>query len=152
MLHIKVVSSQATGRKEALKRLSRSITRRFAGIAGVIGASPVPVADITILVPLQLLLSAVIGGLSCRAFSRETAVEFFTASGFQVGAGWGLRLLAQQLVKLFPVVGPGIAGAIAAAGTYGIGRAAEAYFFTKEVVPPEKFVGEWKPEAKDEAQ
>ena len=126
---------QATRRKEQLRRLSQSITRRFASIAFGIGLSPVPVTDIIILSPLQLLLTAFIGGLSCRSFSRQTAMEFFTAAGLEIPVGIGLRLLAQQLTKLVPLVGSLVSGAIAASGTYAIGKAAEVYFFTGEVVP-----------------
>ena len=53
-------------------------------------------------------------------------------------AGLGLRLAAQQLVKLIPIpfLAQGVSGAIAGGGTFAIGRSAEAYFFSGEVKPP----------------
>jgi uncharacterized protein (DUF697 family)/predicted GTPase len=134
---------QATKNKALLRRLSRSITQRFAMIAGGIGSSPIPISDIIVLTPLQLLLTAIIGGLSCRSLSVETAKEFFAAAGIAVGAGWTVRLLAQQIVKLIPIGGAVLSGAIAAAGTYGMGKSAEVYFFNGELLPPKGFTDEW---------
>ena len=136
---------QAQRRKEQLRKICRShITNRFAKIAGVIGTSPVPISDIAVLAPLQLLMIAMIGGFSCREFSTETAEEFLTASSTTLAAGVGLREVARQLVKLVPGAGMVISGAIAAAGTYAIGRAAEAYFFSGEIRKPEEFKNEWE--------
>lgn len=72
---------QAQRRKEQLRKLASSIINRFATIAGGIGASPVPISDILLITPLQLMLIAIIGGLSCREFNKETAYEFFAAAG-----------------------------------------------------------------------
>lgn len=135
---------QAQKRKKELRKLSSSLINRFATITGGIGASPMPIGDIFLITPLQLLLIALIGGLSCREFNKETAYEFLTALGLNVGVAYGLRTIAQQLLKLIP--GPGWAGsgAIAAAGTYAIGKSAEAYFFCGELKKPEEFKNEWE--------
>jgi uncharacterized protein (DUF697 family)/predicted GTPase len=136
---------QAQRRKELLRKLSSGLIWRFSGIAAGIGAAPVPVSDMLILSPLQLVMLAIVGGISCRSFSRQTAVEFLTASGVSFGVGYALRTVAQQLVKAVPYAGPGISGAIAGAGTYAIGKSAETYFFTGVVRRPEEFRGDWKP-------
>lgn len=136
--------TQAIKRKTQLKRLSHSLTKRFSTIAGTIGSSPIPVSDIAILTPLQLLLIIVIGGLSCRSFEKSTAIEFFSACGINVGAAIGLKVAAQQLVKLIPLAGPVISGIIAGGSTYGLGRAAELYFFDGESKKPESFEKEWE--------
>jgi len=130
---------QALRRKELLRKLSDSIIKRFALIAFGIGAIPIPISDIIILTPLQLIMIAIIGGLSCRKFSTETAAEFLSASGVAIGAGFGLRYLARQLVKLIPGLGWAVSGAIAATGTYAIGKSAEAYFFYGEIKKPQEF-------------
>lgn len=135
---------QAQKRKDQLKKLSSSLIYRFATISGGIGASPIPISDIIVLTPLQLLLISIIGGLSCREFSKDTAGEFFAAAGLNLGAAVGLRFAAQQLLKLIPVVGWAGAGAMAAAGTYSIGKSAEAYFFSGEIKKPEEFINEWR--------
>ena len=98
---------QAQKRKEQLKRLSTSLIKRFAAIASGMGASPIPMSDMAILTPLQLMMITIIGGLSCREFSRETAREFFSAAGLNVAVGYGFRLLAQQLLKMIPFLGLG---------------------------------------------
>src|SRR5262249_7836772 len=54
---------QAQRRKELLRKLAASLIWRFAGIAGTVGAAPVPVADFLILTPLQLVMIALVGGI-----------------------------------------------------------------------------------------
>jgi uncharacterized protein (DUF697 family)/predicted GTPase len=136
---------QAQRRKELLRKMAADLVRRFAGIAGTVGMAPLPVADILILTPLQLAMIALVGGISCRTVSRETAAEFLTASGVAVGAGFALRTLAQQVVKAVPFAGAALSGAIAGAGTYALGKSAETYFFSGVIRRPEEFQGEWQP-------
>jgi predicted GTPase len=143
---------QAQRRKKLLRDISSSLIKRFSAIAALVGATPIPISDIIILTPLQLLLIALIGGLSCRALSKETASEFLAASGITLGAGIGFRYLAQQLVKLFPGVGWFISGGIAATGTYMIGKSAEAYFFSDEIKKPEEFKDEANKEFSEESK
>lgn len=135
--------AQAQQRKGSLQRVSSSIIRRFSGIGAGIGIAPIPIADIAVLTPLQLLLVALVGGLSCRPFSLDSVSEFVAASGVNVGAAFGARQLARQLVKLVPGVGLPASAAIAGATTFGIGKSAEAYFFHGEVRKPATFVREW---------
>ena len=45
------------------------------------------------------------------------------------------RPINQQLVKLVPLAGVAISGAIAGAGTYAIGKSAETYFFSGVIRP-----------------
>jgi uncharacterized protein (DUF697 family) len=130
-------------------RLAHSQTLRFAGIAAGVGATPIPVADILVLMPLQILLVAIIAGLSCRELSWKTGAEFLSAAGVNLSAGFALREVARALVKFIPVAGEVISGAIAGAGTYGIGKAAELYFFTGAKRSPKDFQNEWKAEQAD---
>ena len=130
---------QAQKRKELLKKISSSLIKKFSAIASGIGAIPIPISDIFVLAPLQILLIAIIGGLSCKPVSKETASEYLTASGLSIGMGMGLRAVARQLVKLIPIAGSVISGGIAYTGTYMIGKAAEAYFFEGEIKKPEDF-------------
>ena len=139
---------QAQKRKNLLKKLSSSLIKRFSTIAASIGATPIPISDIFILTPLQILLIAIIGGLSCRTVSKETIGEFLTAAGINIGGGLLLRNIARQLVKFIPGVGSVISSGIAYVGTYTIGKAAEAYFFEGIVKKPEDF----KKEAEEERE
>lgn len=124
---------QAQQRKELLRQFSTSITKRFSTIAGGIGMAPFPIADIAVLTPLQLLMVALIAGLSCRPFSVNSVAEFTAATGVTIGTAIGVRELARQLVKFVPIVGLPVSGAIAGATTLGIGKSAEAYFFQGEI-------------------
>ena len=125
--------------------MAEGIINKFATIAGSIGLAPVPIADILILTPLQLLLIAIIGGLSCEELSLGTARKFLAACGLATGAGVALRLVAQQLLKLVPFLGTACSGAVAASGTFAIGKSAEAYFFSGEIRKPEEFKDTYKP-------
>ena len=137
-------------RKNLLKKVSSSLIKRFSAIAAGIGAVSIPISDIFILTPLQILLIAIIGGLSCRPVSEETVAEYLTASGITLGAGVGFRAIARQLVKLIPIpiAGSVISAVIAYVGTYTIGKAAEAYFFEGVVKKPEDFKKEAEEESK----
>lgn len=135
---------QALHRKEMLRQMSSDLIRRFALIAGGIGATPIPIADIAVLTPLQLLLIAIIGGLSCRDLSMATATEYAAASGVTIGGAFALRQVFRQIIKLFGPVGDAVSGMMAATGTYALGKSAEAYFFGGEVRKPEEFAKEYE--------
>lgn len=135
---------QALRRKEQLRRISSSLIKRFAVIASGVGASPAPLSDFIVLTPLQILMIAMIGGLSCRPVSRETAYEYLSAIGVNLAAAGGVRFVTQQLLKFIPFGGWAAAGSIAGASTYGLGKAAETYFFAGELKKPEEFQGSWK--------
>ena len=130
---------QAQQRKEFLRRLSDSVIKRFAGIATAVGSSPIPVADIAVLTPLQLMMIAVIAGLSCQQLSVGSATQYLTAAGINLGGAVGMRTVAQQLIKLIPGAGSVLSGGIAGAGTYALGKSAQAYFFSGEIKKPEEF-------------
>nr|WP_255551611.1 GTPase [Sporosarcina sp. E16_8] len=130
---------QAQKRSIPLKKLSSDLIKRFSTIAGGVGSTPIPIADIALLVPIQMLMISVIGALSGRTATKETALEYLAAAGINVGAGFGLREVARQAAKLIPVGGFAVSGSIAAASTWGIGKSAEAYFFNNEIKSPESF-------------
>src|SRR5439155_286975 len=71
---------QALRRKENLRQMATALTRRFAMIAFGIGATPIPVGDVFLLAPLQMLLVAVIAGLSCRRPTLAVAKEYAAAA------------------------------------------------------------------------
>lgn len=127
---------QATKNKEQLRKVSSSIIKRFATIAGGVGASPIP-ADIIILTPLQMLMVGIIAALSGKNVSKDTITEYLAAAGANVGLGYGLREGARQLTKLIPGVGMGVAAGVASFGTYAIGKSAETYFFYEKMVKPQ---------------
>ncbi len=135
---------QAQRRKEQLRRISSELIKRFAIIASGIGASPISFSDFIVLTPLQLLMISIIGGLSCRPVSKETAYEYLSAAGVNILAASGIRYVANQLIKLIPFAGWAAAGSIAGSSTYALGKAAEAYFFMGTHAKPTDFQVEWK--------
>jgi len=141
--------SQAIKRKHLLQKISNSLIKRFTTLAGSIGANPLPVGDIFILTPLQILLIVIIAGLSCRDINKsnyeKVITEFSTATSIVVGGGMALRELARWILDATGVgipVAALISGAIAGAGTYSIGKLAEAYFFYNEIKNPKELYNE----------
>lgn len=135
---------QAQRRKEQLRKISSGLIKRFAVIASGIGASPVAFSDFLVLTPLQLLMLAIIGGLSCRPVSKETAYEYLSAAGVNILAASGVRYVANQIIKLIPFAGWAAAGSIAGSSTYALGKAAEAYFFSGKEAHPSEYKLDWK--------
>lgn len=140
---------QAQGRKDQLRELSDKVINLFSTVAGGIALSPIPIADTLILTPLQLLMISIIGGLSCKEFSKETAFEYLAAAGINLGAAMGLRTIAQQVSKLVPGIGSLSSSAIAASGTFAIGKSAEAYFFGGEIKSLKEYQKEYKEKEKE---
>ena len=99
-------------------------TNRAAALSGLAGVEPVPLLDIPFqaLIQMRLVLriAAAYGMPVGDRYSRELIVTL-------VGSA-GLRVVAQQLTKVVPVLGWAASGALAAAGTWAIGRVAQAYF------------------------
>jgi len=105
-----------------------SVINACVTLCTAIGTEPIPLADFPILTSLQVSMVAAIIYISGKKVSRKMAVEFIAAIGANVGTGLLLREGARALLKLFPVWGNAISGAIAGAGTYAVGRSAAAYF------------------------
>lgn len=135
---------QALRRREKLRKISSSIIKRFAVIASGVGASPIPLSDVFVITPLQILMLAIIGGLSCRPVSRETASEYLSAIGLNLLTAGGTRYIAQQLAKFIPFAGWAASSTLAGSSTYALGKAAEAYFFSGEVHKPDSFRKEFE--------
>ncbi|MEI0738989.1 DUF697 domain-containing protein [Paenibacillus sp. JTLBN-2024] len=114
--------------KSVQKKVARRIGTSVAGITGAIGASPIPVADLPIVTGLQMAMITSIALIGGKKIDKKGVIEFFGALGLNVAAGFVLRQVARQLLKIIPVAGNVISGAIASAGTYALCEAAIAYF------------------------
>ena len=118
--------------EEIISDLAKHIVDIFAGVAGTVALTPIPVADLYVLLALQSAMVAIIAILSGREANIETAKEFILSLGGVGGAGLGFRLLAQQSSKLlnglFPGAGSVISTTVAASGTKAIGAAAISYY------------------------
>ena len=118
--------------EELVRRLSNHLTNIFAGISATVAVTPIPIADMYVLVVLQGILVTLIASLSGRDISLETAIEFIVGLGGVAGAGQIFRFIAQQTSKLlnglFPGAGSAVSSAVAFAGTESIGKTAIAYY------------------------
>jgi uncharacterized protein (DUF697 family) len=116
------------GSKEVQKELANRLVRAVTTMSAAVGAQPIPLADFPILTTLQFMMVTGVMHISGRELSLKAAGEFLGALGMNIGVGMVFREGARAAVKLLPGWGNAISGGVAAAGTYGIGRAASSYF------------------------
>jgi uncharacterized protein (DUF697 family) len=112
----------------AQREVASSLTKAASTLAGIIGAQPIPLADLPILTSLQIALIAGIAYTSGKPLTPRLALEFTAAAGFNVGAAAVFRTGTRLATKLLPGWGNAIAGAVAAGGTYAVAQAAVAFF------------------------
>ena len=120
--------ARLSGNRALQKQIAQVVIKSITAICAAVGAQPIPLADFPIITSLQAAMVASIMHVSGREMSAKLAAEFIAALGANIGTGLVLRESARAAVKLVPVWGNAISGAVAAAGTYAIGRAAVAYF------------------------
>jgi uncharacterized protein (DUF697 family) len=90
----------------------------------VVGVLPIPGADMPAITANQGRMVLGIAAVYGEEISLDRARELAGV----LAAGFGLRALARQVVKLVPVAGWAASGAIGYAGTLAMGRAAVLYF------------------------
>ena len=100
------------------------IIRKNARQNAVIGLLPVPGADMPVITANQ---GRMVLGIAA-AYGEELSFERARELAGVLAAGFGLRALARQVLKLVPVGGWVAAAAVGYAGTLAMGRAAILYF------------------------
>jgi len=120
--------ARLSGNRALQKEIAQIVIKSVTAISAAVGAQPIPLADFPILTSLQAGMVASIMHISGREMSPKLAGEFLAAVGANVGAGLVLREGARAAVKLLPFWGNAISGAVAATGSYAVGRAATGYF------------------------
>lgn len=118
--------------KSVQKKISRRIGNSIVVITGAVGSNPIPGADLPIITGLQTTMVTSIALISGRKFDKKAIIEFFSALGVNVATGFVLRQAARQLLKIIPVAGSVISGAIASAGTLALCESAILYFIDGE--------------------
>lgn len=102
-----------------------ALIRTFAKKNGIISAAIfVPGVDMPLLTINQIRLVLRLALAHGQELDRERALELLPV----VGAGFGLRTIARQLLDFVPIAGWAVKGAIAYTGTRAIGTAAAKYF------------------------
>ncbi|MBO0796504.1 MAG: GTP-binding protein, partial [Ktedonobacteraceae bacterium] len=111
-------------RREAAQRIIRNSTL----LALAIGLEPIPFIDIPLLLGTQVRLVLRLAALYGEPLSTEDAMLHARKLIATMAGGISLRLLAEQAAKLVPFGGDFVAGAIAGAATWSIGRVAMEYY------------------------
>jgi uncharacterized protein (DUF697 family) len=131
----KLEMARLSGVKEVQRQLAQVVVKSVSAISGAIGAEPIPLADFPVLTSLQAGMVAGIMYISGRDLSPKLGAEFIAALGMNIGVGLALREGARAALKVIPVWGHLVSGGVAAAGTYGIGKAAIGYFVDEMSLP-----------------
>lgn len=110
------------------RELANKLVHAVSMACATIAATPIPIADLAVITPLQLAMVTGIAYVGGRSVDARGVGEFLAAMGVNVGAGFAFREAARALVKLIPVAGGFVSGAVAYAGSAALGTAAIAYF------------------------
>ena len=133
----------------ALRRaVCEEVIRKNARQNALIGALPVPGADLPVMTANQARMVLNIASVHGEELSLERARELAGV----LAAGFGFRALGRQVVKLVPVGGWAAAGVIGYAGTLAMGRASMLYFERGKRKPSEKEMSEIRSRATEEAK
>lgn len=106
------------------RAVCEEIIRKNARQNAVIGALPIPGADMPVMTANQGRMILHIAAAYDEELSLERARELLGV----LAAGFGFRALSRQVVKLVPFGGWAASAAIGYAGTLAMGRAAVLYF------------------------
>jgi len=106
------------------RAVCEELIRKNARQNAVIGGLPIPGADMPVMTANQARMVLNIAAAHDEELSLDRARELLGV----LAAGFGLRALARQVVKLIPVGGWAAAAAIGYAGTVAMGRATMLYF------------------------
>lgn len=110
------------------RRVATRIVSAATSLAFFVGATPLPIADVVLLAPLQSAMVTGVVVLGRGEADARTVAEWLASLGVNTGAGFGLRQLARVLIKWIPGWAGPLSGAVAATGTWAIGMSAIRYF------------------------
>lgn len=124
------------------------IVRHNARQNAVIGVLPIPGADMPAITANQGRMVLNIAAAHGEELTLERARELLGV----LAAGFGLRAVGRQVVKLVPIAGWAASGVIGYTGTLAMGRAAILYFERGKVEPGPAERSEILSRARDEAK
>ena len=130
------------------RAVCEELIRKNARQNAVVGALPIPGADMPVMTANQARMVLNIAAAHDEELSFERARELLGV----LAAGFGLRALSRQAVKLIPVGGWAAAAAIGYAGTVAMGRATMLYFERGKQKPGEGEISEIRQRAIEEAK
>ena len=133
----------------ALRRaVCEEVIRQNARQNAFVGALPIPGADMPVMTANQARMVLNIAA----AYDEELSLDRARELGGVLAAGFGLRALARQVVKLVPVGGWAAGAAVGYAGTLAMGRATVLYFERGGQRVGEKEMAEIRSRAAEEAK
>ena len=138
----------AKGYSPFRRAVCEELIRKNARQNAVIGALPIPGADMPVMTANQARMVLNIAAAHGEELSLDRARELLGV----LAAGFGLRALARQVVKLVPLGGWAAAAAIGYAGTVAMGRATMLYFERGGQKLAEEEISEIKRRALEEAK
>jgi uncharacterized protein (DUF697 family) len=130
------------------RAVCEELIRKNARQNAVIGALPIPGADMPVMTANQARMVLNIAAAHGEELSLDRARELLGV----LAAGFGLRALSRQVVKLIPLGGWAAAAAIGYAGTVAMGRATMLYFERGKQKLAEEEVSEIRRRAIEEAK
>lgn len=130
------------------RAVCEEVIRKNARQNAVVGALPIPGADMPVMTANQARMVLNIAAAYGEDLSLERARELVGV----LAAGFGLRALARQVVKVVPVGGWAAGGAIGYAGTLAMGRTTVLYFERGRRQPGEGEVSDIRLRAAEEAR
>jgi uncharacterized protein (DUF697 family) len=130
------------------RAVCEELIRKNARQNAVVGALPIPGADMPVMTANQARMVLTIAAAHGEDLSLDRARELLGV----LAAGFGLRALARQGVKLVPVGGWAVAAAIGYAGTVAMGRATMLYFERGKQRLGETEIAEIRQRATEEAK
>ena len=108
-------------RPYVVERVIATASRRNGLVATAVW---IPGADLPLLTAVQLRMVLEIGACYGVELSPDRAVELVSV----LGAGFGFRTVARELLDFVPLAGWAVQGSVAYGGTRALGRAADEYF------------------------
>ena len=114
----------AKGHEPFRRAVCEQVVRNNARQNAIIGLLPIPGADMPVMTANQARMVLNIAAAYGEELSFDRARELLGV----LAAGFGLRALSRQAVKLVPLAGWVAAAAIGYAGTVAMGRATILYF------------------------
>src|SRR5918997_1266564 len=130
------------------RAVCEELIRKNARQNAVVGALPIPGADMPVMTANQARMVLNIAAAHDEELSLDRARELLGV----LAAGFGLRALARQVVKLIPLGGWAAAAVIGYAGTVAMGRATVLYFEGGKQKLEEREISEIKHPANEEAK
>jgi uncharacterized protein (DUF697 family) len=120
------VESLLTELKDLHLQQALPVVIGYSMLAGTIGALPIPLADLPLLLSLHVRMARHLAGI----YGQSLRLDNYRELAAILGVSLITRQLTRQLAKLIPVIGSVVGGAVAFASTYALGRALCYYFET----------------------